>query len=131
MAQATGSFEVASWDEEPYEELDGGGKLTRATVTLNLSGDIEGDGSVVWLMCYRPDGTAHFVGLLRVTGAVGGHKGTVVLDTTGDYEGSEAVAEWSIVPGSGTDELAGLIGRGTGRAPSQGPASFELEYGLA
>ena len=44
--QATGKFKVQSWDENPYAELDGGGKLTRASVTQAFEGDIDGEGSV-------------------------------------------------------------------------------------
>ena len=32
MATAKGQFELASWNEDTYQELDSGGKLTRATV---------------------------------------------------------------------------------------------------
>jgi len=40
-AQATGTFTVSSWDEDTYQELDGGGKLTRARVSFGLSGDLD------------------------------------------------------------------------------------------
>ena len=33
MAKAAGSFELASWDEETYEDLDDGGKLTRLEIS--------------------------------------------------------------------------------------------------
>ena len=33
MAHATGTSTVSSWDETTYEELDGGAKLTKATVS--------------------------------------------------------------------------------------------------
>jgi hypothetical protein len=54
MTKATGSFEVTSMTEDPYEELDGGIKLTHASGAQRFSGDIDGDGAVQWLLLYRP-----------------------------------------------------------------------------
>jgi hypothetical protein len=62
MPNAQGSFRVTAMNEDRYEELDDGGKLTRAWGEQTFSGDIEGEGTVQWLMSYRSDGTARFVG---------------------------------------------------------------------
>ncbi len=128
MTKATGGFELASWEEETYEELEGGGKLTRASVTQTFTGDIEGEGAVQWLMAYGKDGTAHFVGFQRVRGAIGDRKGSFVMETIGDFDGTVATWTCAVVSGSGTDELAGLTGKGTFGAPHGPKASFELEY---
>ena len=88
--QATGRFRISSWDEDTYGELDGGGKLSRAAVEQAFEGDIEGTGAVQWLMCYRGDDTADFVGLQSVDGTVGGRSGSFVLRTSGTFDGSEA-----------------------------------------
>jgi hypothetical protein len=40
---ATGSFEVKSWDEKPYSEIDGQPKLTHAEVVYAYHGDLEGE----------------------------------------------------------------------------------------
>jgi hypothetical protein len=128
MVKATGSFELASWDEETYEELEDGGKLTRASVTQQFSGDVEGDGAVQWLMAYRPDGTAHFVGFQRVRGAIGDRKGTFVLETIGDFDGKLATWRATVVPGSASGDLEGLTGTGEFGAPHGPKATFELEY---
>ncbi len=130
MAKANGTFEVTSWDEEPYEELEGGGKLTRADVRQEFSGGVTGAGAVQWLMAYRADGTAHYVGLQRVTGSIDGRAGSFVLETTGDFDGTEATGRWSVIPGMGTGDLAGLRGTGTMRAPHGSKAEFELDYEL-
>src|ERR671930_652529 len=55
----TGKFKYTSWDENAYEELSSGRRLTRASVAQDLSGDLEGKGSAEWLMCYRPGGHPH------------------------------------------------------------------------
>jgi hypothetical protein len=91
MTTAKGTFTVLSWNEEAYEESDGR-KLTRAEVSQRFDGDIVGEGAAIWLMAYRSDGTAHFVGLQRITATIAGRTGTVVLETSGDFDGQ--VASW-------------------------------------
>jgi hypothetical protein len=130
MTHAHGNFDIASWDEEPYVEIDEARKLTRATVTQRFSGDVEGDGSVQWLMFYRTDGTADFVGMQHAEGTLGGRKGSFVLETTGTFDGTKAAADWTVVPGSGTDDLEGLQGTGRMEAPIGSTASYELNYSL-
>lgn len=39
MSSATAEFAVGSWGEETFKELDGEGKLTRASVAESLTGD--------------------------------------------------------------------------------------------
>ena len=128
MATARGEFELASWDEETYEELEGGGKLTRATVKQTFSGDVTGHGLAQWLMAYRADGTAHFCGLQLIRGALEGRDGAFVLETIGDFDGKVATWSCSVVDGSGSGALEGLRGRGSFGAPRGPKASYELDY---
>jgi hypothetical protein len=126
----TGTFKYTSWDENAYEELSNGRRLTRASVAQDLSGDLEGEGSAEWLMCYRPDKTATFVGLQRLTGRLGDRDGSFVVESHGTYDGELARGRWTIVPGSGTDELRDIQGEGTWEAPHGPEATFELDYDL-
>jgi hypothetical protein len=125
---AQARFEVRSWDENPYAELDGGAKLTRASVGQAFTGDLEGDGSVEWLMCYREDKTAEFVGLQRFVGRLGSRSGSFVMQTRGSFDGTEAKGSLDVVARSGTEELAGIIGTGAFAAPHGSTASVELDY---
>ena len=52
---ASGTFKVSSMEEDTYKALAGGGKLTRARGGQQFSGDIQGEGHVEWLMCYRAE----------------------------------------------------------------------------
>src|SRR3954451_24872608 len=121
---AAGKFKIESGYEQPVHE--DGAKLTRASVEQAFSGDIEGDGSVEWLMCYREDKTADFVGLQRVSGQIGDRSGSVVLQTVGTFDGTEARGEWTVVPGSGSGDLRGLTGKGGFTAPHGSPATVTL-----
>ena len=129
MTTINGSFKVASWDENAYEEREGR-RLTRASVTQHFEGDIAGEGTAEWLMAYQPNGTARFVGLQLVDGEVGGRRGTFVLETAGEFDGAVARWEASVVSGSATGELAELSGRGRFEAPFGSQASYELELEL-
>jgi Protein of unknown function (DUF3224) len=127
---AKASFEIQAWDEDTYQELAGDGKLTRASVKQAFSGDIEGSGSVEWLMCYRDEGQAHFVGLQHVEGRLGDRSGTFVVETVGTFDGKEARSSWDVVPDSGTDQLLGLTGDGELSAPLKGKPSVVLTYDI-
>ena len=130
MRTADATFEIRSWKEAPYAELEDGRKLTEATVEQTFGGDLRGDGVVRYLMCYRPDGTATFLGMQRVTGELGDRPGEFVLRVEGEFDGREARADWSVVPQSATGALDGLSGRGGFSAPHGGPARATLEYDL-
>jgi hypothetical protein len=127
MSRATGSFELTSWNEETYYEAQGS-KMTLATVTQNFSGDITGDGAVRWLMAYRADGTARFVGMQRVEGTLEGRLGSFVLETTGDFDGQMARWMATVIPGSGADGFTGLQASGTFGAEHGPAATYEIEY---
>jgi hypothetical protein len=125
---ATGRIDVKSYEPQPYEEVEEGPKLVEIQVTETFSGDIEGEGVVRFLQAIREDGSASFVGIERVSGSVGGRSGTFLLQDAGTLEGSTVKGEWSVVPGSGTGELAGLRGEGGFEADLGQHASITLDY---
>ena len=110
--QATGRFEMKSWDENPYQEMEGARKLTKAAVSNRFSGDLEGESMLEYLMAYSDEDTAFFVGIELVDGRLGDRAGSFVLQQTGTYKDGTVNASWFVVPGSGTGELAGLKGEG-------------------
>jgi Protein of unknown function (DUF3224) len=113
----TATFEIENWDENPALETESGSRITRADVTRSFDGDLEGEGTVEWLMAYDEDaGSAVFVGLERVVGSLAGKSGTFVLQHVGTFDGQTARADLVIVPGSGTGDLEGVRGRGSFQA---------------
>jgi hypothetical protein len=121
------TFDVTSWDEQPFDEHDGVAKLTRASVTKKYSGDIAGNSVTAWLMAYADDGSAIFVGLERIDGTVAGQEGTLVLQHVGKYEDGAAKAELTIVAGANSGELAAVAGRGDFVADPSGSVTLELD----
>jgi Protein of unknown function (DUF3224) len=128
MAKARGRFTVESGGEDAYEALDNGVRLTHAQGTQSFKGDIKGDGAVHWLMLYRGDKTAQFVGLQRISGTIGSRRGTVVLTAEGVHDGKGSKITLQVVPGSGSGELEGLAGKGKLENPGGKTGTYELEY---
>jgi hypothetical protein len=131
MKTAKSRFAIKTWDETPYDEGQGLPKLTRASVAKTFTGDLSGEGQVEYLMMYRSDGSATFVGLERVVGRIGDLAGSFVLQRTGIFEGGQAKESYSVVPGSGTGELEGLRGEGSSELGHGGEHPFTLDYEIA
>ena len=125
---ATGRIEVKSYEPTTYDKPPAGPELVEIYVSETFSGDIEGDGVVRFLQAVRHDGTASFVGIERVTGRIGDRQGSFLLQDAGTLEGSTVSGQWSVIPGSGTAELAGLRGEGGFVAELGQSASITLDY---
>jgi hypothetical protein len=127
---ANARFSIKSWDEKPYSEGKDLPKMTRASVDKRFTGDIDGEGHVEYVMMYRSDGTAAFVGLERITGRIAGRNGSFVLQRTGVFEDGQAKESYSVVTGSGTGELRSLRGEGTSSVGHAADYPFVLNYEL-
>ena len=127
---ANAGFSIKSWDEKPYSEGKDLPKMTRASVEKTFTGDIDGEGHVEYVMMYRSDGTAAFVGLERITGRIAGRNGSFVLQRTGVFEDGQAKESYSVVTGSGTGELRSLRGEGTSSVGHAADYPFALNYEL-
>src|SRR5437762_13678655 len=90
MTHVTGAFKVMSWDETPYDEVEGEPKLMHAEVTYELMGGIEGEASIGYLMGYGTNGVATCVGLAPVTGKIGERDGSFVTQDVGTFENGVA-----------------------------------------
>jgi hypothetical protein len=121
-------FAISNWDEKPYSEGENLPKMTRASVTKTYTGDIDGEGHVEYIMMYRSDGTAAFVGLERIVARVAGKSGSFVLQRTGVFEDGQAKESYSVVPGSATGELVGLTGEGSSAVGHGMEHPFALNY---
>lgn len=126
---ARATFEVKTWDEKAYAEFDGKAKLTRASVTKSFHGDIEGEGTLEYLMAYSEDGTAGFVGMEHIVGRIGNRSGSFVLQHSGSDDGSTSKVDLLVVSGSATGDLHGLRGHGSSIISRDQPQyAFTLDY---
>ncbi|GAA3273815.1 MULTISPECIES: DUF3224 domain-containing protein [Dactylosporangium] len=108
---AKSSFTIDNRDNTPVEW--NGGPMTRARWTKTFTGELTGT-SVVELILLGPDGDgpAIYLGVERFDCELAGRKGGFLLIHSASMLGEAHEASWTIVPGSGTGELAGLSGRG-------------------
>ncbi len=125
--RATGTFHVEDWQETTLDTPEGGSKITRASIRQRFAGDFEGDGAVDYLMAYRPDETATFVGIQRLRGAVTGRTGAFVVQVNGTFDGAMARGQWTIVPEMGAGGLRGLDGTGSFEAPHGPDGTYVLD----
>ena len=128
--RASGKFAVTGGNEQVIREAPGEVKLTRVSGTQRFSGAIEGVGSVEWVFCYRPDGSAVFLGVQRLEGSIDGRSGSLVMESTGDHDDKRSRGRWRVISDSGTGELAGIGGEGSFEAPGGLEVSYELDYRL-
>ncbi len=128
---ANARFAIKSWEEKPYSEGKDVPKLTRASVIKTFTGDVEGEGQVEYLMMYRSDGSATFVGLERIVGRIGDRQGSLVLQRTGVFEGGQAKESYAVIVGSATGDLRGLRGEGSSALGHGSEHPFVLNYEFA
>jgi len=126
--RASAVITVHKYEPAAYDQPAEGPSLTRIHVEESFNGDITGDGVVEFLQAAQADGSASFVGIERVTGAVGGREGTFLLQDAGTVAGSIVSGDWFVIPGSGTAGLAGLRGEGGFRANLGEGAQVHLDY---
>jgi hypothetical protein len=89
-----------------------GEKLTHAIITIDYQGDLEGEGTLEYLMYYPGDETAVFNGMEKIVGRLGGRSGSFVIQHNGTFGAEGVKGTFSVIPGSGSGDLRGLRGKG-------------------
>jgi len=110
--QAKGTFTTQMSAEPPYSDVDGV-SLGRATFSKTFTGDVEATSEVHMIGARNAavPTSAGYVAIERVTGALAGRRGTFVLQHNGVMNRGKGSLDCTVVPDSGTGELAGLTGR--------------------
>lgn len=124
--RASGTFEVKLAPQAGHEPA-----LGRMTIDKEFHGDLEAVSKGEMLAAMTAvEGSAGYVAMERVSGTLHGRRGTFVLQHSGTMNRGAPQLVVTVVPDSGTDELAGLSG--TMRIIVEGGKhSYELDYTLA
>jgi hypothetical protein len=118
--RAESKITVHSSDSAPYDQT-ASPTLVEIRLSETFTGDIEGDSTVRALQIRYDDRAARMVSVQRVCGKLHGRAGSFVLQGAQIVASGKIKATWSVVPRSGTGELAGLRGEG----------GFDGEFGKA
>jgi hypothetical protein len=127
--QASGTFEVKL---APLAEDKGeGSTLGRMSIEKQFVGDLEATSKGEMLTAMTEvKGSAGYVAIERVSGALHGRKGSFVLLHRGIMTGSGQEVLLTVVPDSGSGELVGLAGKMEIKIV-EGEHFYEFEYAFA
>src|SRR5271170_4866113 len=107
---ASGTFEVKL--KPQVDENVGDPTVGRMSIDKQFHGDLEATSKGQMLAVQGGvKGSAGYVAIERVIGALGGHTGTFALQHTGTMNRGVPGLDVTVVPDSGTGELAGLSGK--------------------
>ncbi|HEX6850993.1 MAG TPA: DUF3224 domain-containing protein [Candidatus Polarisedimenticolaceae bacterium] len=128
-SMAKGSFEVVLQPDGEPAAADGV-SLGRMTLDKTFSGDLSGTGKGTMLTAMTSTkGSAGYVAIERVTGTLNGKRGSFVFQHTGTMHRGAQQLSITVVPDSGTGELAGI--EGTFKLTiAEGKHLYEFEYSL-
>jgi hypothetical protein len=125
---ASGTFEVKL--KPQTDENVGDPTVARMSIEKQFHGDLEGT-SKGQMLAVQGDvkGSAGYVAMERVSGALAGQAGTFALQHTGTMNRGVPELSVTVVPDSGTGELKGLSGMLTIKI-ADGQHSYVFEYTL-
>jgi hypothetical protein len=128
-SHAAGPFQV-KLDPQAPDPKAGGEALGRLLIDKQFHGDLEATSKGTMLSAGTAvKGSAGYVALELVTGSLHGHTGTFVLQHTGIMTRGVPQLNITVVPDSGTGQLAGLTGKMTINIVD-GKHSYDFEYTL-
>ena len=126
MNKAHGDFDVKL---TPQSATDA--PIGRMSIDKQFHGDLEATskGEMLAFMT-SVKGSAGYVAMEQVTGALNGRTGTFVLQHTGTMAHGAEQLSVTVVPDSGTGELNGLAGR-MAIIRANGKHSYDFDYEIA
>ena len=128
MPRASGEFDVKLTPQAADDAV--GSSIARMTIDKHFHGELEGSSKGQMLaISTAVDGSAGYVAMEQVDGKLHGRRGTFALHHSGTMNRGAPLLSVTVVPDSGTGELAGLSGRMTIEI-ADGKHSYQFEYTL-
>lgn len=125
---ATGPFDVKV---TPQDDKSEDPLLGRMTLDKQYHGDLDATGKGQMLTAGSAvKGSGAYVAIEKVTGSLQGRTGSFVLQHTGIMTQNTPQLTITVVPDSGTGQLAGIAGKMTIIIATGGKHSYDLEYTL-
>jgi hypothetical protein len=130
-AHASGTFEVKLTPQAPDDKAEDA-SLGRMTIEKQFHGDLEGTskGQMLTAGTGAKGSSGGYVAIEKFSGTLHGRSGSFVLQHSGTMTRGVPQLVITVVPDSGTGQLAGLAGAMTIKI-ADGKHSYDLEYTLA
>jgi hypothetical protein len=127
MTNASGTFDVKMTPQAPDDKA-GSSSVGRMLLDKEFHGDLEGT-SKGQMLAFSSSikGSAGYVAIEEVTGTLNGRSGTFVLQHSGSMTRGTPHLTITVVPDSGTGQLAGLAGK-MAIEIAEGKHSYKFEY---
>jgi Protein of unknown function (DUF3224) len=125
--RATGTFEV-KLEPLPTNDSSEGSPVGRMSIDKQIHGNFEGTGEML-TAATSVKGSGAYVAIERVTGSLSGRSGSFVLQHIGTMTRGVPQLSITVVPDSGTGQLAGLTGKFL-VIIADGKRSYEFDYSL-
>lgn len=130
MTRATGTFEV-KLNPHPTAHDHAGAPLARLSIDKEFQGDLIGTSKGEMLTGGAAvENSAGYVAIERVSGTLHGKRGSFILQHSGTMTRGVPTLSVTVVPDSGTDELAGLSGT-MNIIIANRKHSYEFDYTIA
>ena len=127
--RAKGTFEVKLSPLETYNQA-ADAKIGRMSIDKTFAGDLVATSQGEMLSGGSPaEGSAGYVAIERVTGALRGRSGSFLLQHSGTMTPASRKTTITVVPDSGTGELEGLAGT-MAIEIEEGKHFYDFEYTL-
>ena len=128
-SHASGTFEVILVAQVPEDNV-GDPSIGRMSLDKEFQGDLQAV-SKGQMLALRTgvEGSAGYVAIERVTGSLGGRKGSFALQHYGIMRRGTPELILTVIPDSGADELAGLDGK-MRIVIANGAHSYEFDYSI-
>jgi len=129
MPRIRGTFEV-KLTPQPAESQVGDPTIGRMAIDKQFHGDLEGTSKGQMLAAGTDvKGSAGYVAIERVAAALDGRKGTFALQHSGTMTRGDGRLTITVIPDSGTGELAGISGTMTIEI-ADGKHFYSFDYSL-
>jgi hypothetical protein len=129
--RATGAFDVKVIPQKPDNKEAEAAGFGRMSLDKQFHGDLEATskGEMIGAMT-EVKGSGGYVAMERVTGTLDGRSGTFVLQHSGTMAHGAQKMTITVVPDSGTGDLAGIGGSMTIIIKEGGKHFYEFDYQL-
>lgn len=124
------AYEPAPFDDHAEIDIRGGFQLSRTRIAKTFSGELVATSVTQAVMAVTREGSAGYVAIELIVGSLQGREGSFLLQHSATATRGVQSGSYTVVPDSGTGQLAGLSGQGEIVVDAGGAHALTLDYDL-